>query len=401
MKILFITPRIPYASVAGGMSIVHQRIRRLKARGHELGVCSLHTPGEAIVSSDPLFTMLSDFETVPAPRPAPLALRAARLLLSSLPPYVHDYRSRVMMRRVGDRVHEGGYDAVVAEFMAMGQYLYRNPYLPAVRKIISSHFSVTRSFQTMAQTWGMSARGLRMRANIGRVMQYELNMYRSVDRVLVFTAHERYQWLNADPTLRIHVIPCGVDTELFCPNPDQAPEEALVFTGQYDAPSNVDAVQWFLATAWPELKRRRPGLTFYVVGPGGPENLGVAAARADGVVVTGAVEDVRPYLHRAMVYVCPVRQGAGIRFKLFEAMAAGVPLVTTTFGAEGIPLQTGDNCFMADRPEIMVECIDLLLGDESLRQSLARRARALAVERFHWDRGVELLEHVLLDTFAH
>jgi glycosyltransferase involved in cell wall biosynthesis len=82
-------------------------------------------------------------------------------------------------------------------------------------------------------------------------------------------------------------------------------------------------------------------------------------------------------------------------------MASGLPLVTTTVGAEGIPLQNGDNCFMADKPDIMAECIDLLLGDESLRMSIAHQARKLVEERFHWDRGIDLMEEVIHDTFLH
>jgi glycosyltransferase involved in cell wall biosynthesis len=230
--------------------------------------------------------------------------------------------------------------------------------------------------------------------------RYEAQIYRSVDRVIVLTAHERFRLLNIEPGLRINVIPCGVDTEYFRPAREYPKEEAILYTGQYELISNVDAVEWFVATCWPILKARRPGLKFYVVGPGGKEAFPSLPEKYPAIMVTGHVEDVRPFLQRAMLYVCPVRQGSGLRFKLFEAMASGLPVVTTTLGAEGIPLQNGDNCFMADKPEIMAECIDLLLGDESLRQSIADQARELVEQRFAWDHGIDQLEALMQDTLT-
>ncbi len=402
MKILFLTARIPYSTVAGGHALVYQRIVRLARRGHEVGLISLTEPDHTVNRIDPLFGFIRDFRAVPLPRRRCRGWCWLRGWFSRIPPFFHEVRSLPMMREVGDLVHEGGYDLVVAEFSAMGQYLFRNPYLPAVRKIISCHFSVATFSPDVARNLGARAAGVRSRYGLNRLMAYEVAMYREVDRVLVLTAHDRYALLNADPTLRVNVIPVGVDASYFRPPADPAVrEEALIYTGQYEVYSNLDAVRWFVATTWPILKQRRPGLKFYIVGPGAEGELRELARRDDAITVTGGVHDIRPYLHRAMLYVCPVRLGSGLRFKLLEAMAAGLPVVTTTLGAEGIPLQNGDNCFMADKPEIMAECVDLLLGDEPLRLSVARQARTLVEERFHWDRGIDLLEGVMKDVFQH
>lgn len=402
MNILFVTARIPYSTVAGGHALVYQRIARLARRGHRIGLASLCEPDHHVNLVDPLFNAVTDHATAPMPRPAGALRGLARSAFSRIPPFFHEVRSPQMMRTVGDLVHDAGYDLVVAEFSAMGQYLYRNPYLPAVRRIISCHFSVATFSPDMARSLRGPRRGPRSRLGLNRLMKYELDMYHGVDRVLVLTAHDRYSLLNADPTLRVNVIPVGVDTAYYRPaaNPDVA-EQAIIYTGQYEVYSNLDAVQWFVHTCWPLLKARRPGLKFYIVGPGAERALQELARKDGDIVVTGGVNDIRPYLHRARLFVCPVRLGSGLRFKLLEAMAAGVPVVTTTLGAEGIPLQNGDSCFMADKPEIMAECIDLLLGDESLRLSIARQARALAEERFNWNHGIDLLEQVMGDVFHH
>jgi len=401
MKILFITARTPYAGSAGGHVLVYQRIRRLAARGHQVGLLSFSSPGEAVNPADDLFKHLIEHESVPAPRPAGFIRKVIRLFYSNIPPYFWEFRSSDMMKLAGDMVCRSGYDVVIAEFSAMGQYLIRNPYMPAVRKIISCHFGIATSYRSIARTMGMSASGLRSRLNVNHAQRYEIDMYRNVDRVLVLTAHDRYALLNADPTLRINVIPVGVDADYFRPDYDAPPEKALIFTGQYNGYANLDAVQWFVSTCWPALRKKHPDLKFYVVGPGSQAELKSITRRDPSIVVTGEVEDVRPYLKRASVFVCPIRLGSGLRFKVYEAMASGVPVVTTTLGAEGIPLQNGDNCFMADQPEIMTGCIDMLLTDDALRQGIARQARALVVERFDWIHGMKLMERVIQDTFAH
>jgi len=402
MKILFVTARIPYSGVAGGHALVYQRIMRLARRGHHIGLASLCEPGHTLNLSDPLFTAVSEYVTEATPKRAGWLRRTWRSLFSKIPAFFYDVRSPALMRQVGDIVHRSGYDLVVAEFSAMGQYLYRNPYLPAVRKIVSCHFSMATFSPDLARNLRASGTGPTSRLGMNRLLKYEINTYRNMDRVLVLTAHDRYSLLNADPTLRVNVIPVGVDTTYFRPPANEEPEkEAIIYTGQYEVYSNLDAMRWFVATCWPILKTRRPNLTFYIVGPGAETALHEIARKDPSIVVTGGVNDIRPYLRRATLFVCPVRLGSGLRFKLLEAMAAGLPLVTTTLGAEGIPLQNGDNCFMADKPEIMAECIDLLLADESLRLSIASRARTLVEERFNWDHGIDLLEDVMQDVFQH
>jgi polysaccharide biosynthesis protein PslH len=402
MKILFVTPHFPWAGVTGGLSLVYHKIARLADRGHRVGLVSFIREDEKVDPMDPVFCRLRECHTISRPPQASLPVQLFHRAYSRVPSYFRQYWSEAMSRKIGDVVHEGNYDLVIAEFTGMGHHLVRNPYLPAVRKIISSHFNVAKSTQSAALALGWkSPHAWRLRTSIQRLLRQELKFYRGVDRVLVMTAHERYQLLEEDPSLRVNVIPCGVDADYFRPDPAVEPEEALVFTAFYVVESNVDAVKWFVAKCWPILKKRRPNLKFYVVGAGAPESI-VALGRKDpSIIVTGAVDDVRPYLHRAKVYVCPIRQSSGLRFKLFEVMASGTPLVSTTLGGEGIPLQNGDNCFLADQMDIMAQCIDLLLDDEPLRQSIARQARELAATRFAWNHAIDLLEATMNDVMNH
>ena len=395
MKILFLSRRIPHRAVTGGHVIVYQRIRRLLMRGHQVGLCTFGEEAE-LAQADELRPRLSDLEVLPPPRHLLAAHRVARLLGSGIPTYYYALRSADFMRRVGDLVQQSKYDVVVAEFSAMGQYLYRNPYLPAVRKVISCHYSVAASYRQVADLMKYRPSGMLSAISLWRGLDtFELEMYRSVDRVLVLTAQERMGLLRQGSGLRLSVIPVGVDTEYFAPRPEVTRDPIVLFSGHYEVDANRDAVLWFATRIWPLVRVQHPGVRFHVVGPSVTPLLRDLARRDPSIVVTGEVDDLRPYLNRAQVFVCPVRIGSGLRVKVLEAMAAGVPVVTTSLGAEGIPIQPGDTCLMADQPPMMASYISLLLQDEDLRTRMAQQARQLVSERFAWDRCMDQLEQVL------
>ena len=191
------------------------------------------------------------------------------------------------------------------------------------------------------------------------------------------------------------MISAGVDTSLFRPDPAVPKADEILFTGHYGNLANVDAVMWFAHRVWPLVRRRHPTLVLRVVGPGVPGVMQDLTRHDHNIIIDGEVEDIREPLRRARIFVCPVRLGSGLRVKILEAMAMGLPVVTTTLGGEGMPLHSGENCFIADQPQLMSDYIDLLLTDEELRRSISNNARTLAEERFSWDRSIDMLESAL------
>jgi len=170
----------------------------------------------------------------------------------------------------------------------------------------------------------------------------------------------------------------------------------VMFLGNYPHDPNRDAVLYFHQRMWPRVRREVPGARFYVVGKDPTPDLLELAREDPSVVVTGTVDDVRPYFERSKVFVNPVRIGGGFRGKLLEAMAMGLPIVTTSLGAEGVEAEDGRDMVIADDPEEFAAAVVRLLRDDDLCCRLGARAREMAVECFSWEKGVERLEQVLL-----
>ena len=220
-----------------------------------------------------------------------------------------------------------------------------------------------------------------------RLRRYEARVCREADAVVVVSATDAALLLRIAPEARYVVLPNGVDTSAFAfrAGPPAEPPE-LVFTGTMDYRPNVDAMLWFAEAILPLVRRARPDVRCVVVGKAPDRRLLAAAEREPGLVVTGAVPDVQPYLARAVVYVVPMRMGSGSRLKVLEALAAGVPLVSTRLGIEGIAVNAEEYALVAERPEAFAEAVLRLLADSALAGRLAARGRALVEERYDWGR---------------
>jgi polysaccharide biosynthesis protein PslH len=181
------------------------------------------------------------------------------------------------------------------------------------------------------------------------------------------------------------VVPNGVDTDYYRrERANGAPRANLLFTGTMDFRPNVDAVRWFASDILPRLSFQRRDVKLYVVGRAPSRPVLRLAGKSRDVVVTGAVEDVRPYFRQSSVFVVPMRMGGGVRLKLLEALAMGLPVVSTAMGAEGTGLVGGRDVLLADNPERFAREVLRLLEDPQLRDRLAVEGRRVAEERFDW-----------------
>jgi glycosyltransferase involved in cell wall biosynthesis len=181
----------------------------------------------------------------------------------------------------------------------------------------------------------------------------------------------------------VHVVPTGVDTGYFAPREGPVRSRHLVFTGSMDWLPNEDGIVHFVREILPLIRQVEPSTTLSIVGR--DPTPAVRRLEAEyGVTVTGRVDDVRPFVAEAAVYVVPLRIGGGTRLKIFEAMAMGKPIVSTTVGAEGLPVSDGLHLLLADTPDAFAHAVVRLLQNQTERARLGDAARHLVVNQFDW-----------------
>jgi GT2 family glycosyltransferase/glycosyltransferase involved in cell wall biosynthesis/Flp pilus assembly protein TadD len=222
----------------------------------------------------------------------------------------------------------------------------------------------------------------------------ELAMYRRADMVLTVTEKDRSTLLEAAPDLNV-----GISTDIHPVTGEDADagRSDLVFVGNFNHDPNEDAVVFFMEEIWPEVKRRLPGVKFYIVGNAPTEK--VQAYASEDILVTGFVPDVLPYLLKAMAFVVPLRYGAGLKGKIGEALSCGVPIVTTTVGAEGMDLVHRRSALIADDPAEFAGLVAEVCSDAGLRETLSREGRVLAERNYsysavekYWKEVFEFIE---------
>jgi len=174
---------------------------------------------------------------------------------------------------------------------------------------------------------------------------------------------------------------------------------SIAFSGVMDYPPNVDAAVYFANEIFPRIRREVAAAQFHVVGKD-PNAEVRSLGRRKGVVVTGTVPDVKEYLRRVQVYVCPMRLGAGMKMKVLEAMAVSLPVVSTTRGAEGMDFVAGREFIAADEPAEFAAGVIRLLGDERLREEYGRWGRQAVERKYTWDAHARAWEEVINSVAA-
>ncbi|MBI2216454.1 MAG: glycosyltransferase [Candidatus Rokubacteria bacterium] len=199
---------------------------------------------------------------------------------------------------------------------------------------------------------------------------------------------------------RVFLVPTGVDTHFFRPAESAPDPSALVFTGAMDWLPNEDAMLFFGEAILPRIRERRPDVTLTIVGRNPSPRLSARLAAHPGITITGRVDDIRPFLAQAAVYVIPLRIGGGTRIKAFEAMAMGKPVVSTPIGVEGLRVDDGLHLVLAREPEAFADAVLGLLESPERRQRVGSAARALVEREFSWDRAASAFADACLATAA-
>ena len=296
--------------------------------------------------------------------------------------------------QLADVMRSRQFDTVQIEGVHLMEYLpiiQKAPGSPAI--VIDWHNIESEMMRRYAETTGNWVKKIAAKRTAKLIERAEERLLEINATHTVTSERERQKLLARRPGANIRVIPNGVDTCFYTAKKiaeaslrsgqgDSKP--TILFVGSMDYHANIDAVTWFSRTAWPEIARNYPDLQFTIVGRDpAPE---VRALASDRIRVTGTVDDVRPFYATAVAAVVPIRSGSGTRLKILEAMAAGVPVVSTRLGAEGIEAEDDVQVLLADTGEEVAAAIGRIASSAETRVCLSTAARALVCEVYDWSK---------------
>jgi len=396
MNLLFMPKVFPRASVIGGPILIYHRIKNLSHMGYNITVLSpaYSETDHKDESLKPYCKEIILFDSPKGRTPAEIkelksSLQRPEFFLSGDGGY--DPRIENSMKDLVNRQH---FMAIIAEYSMMGQYLEgAAKAIPHdTMTIISVHECYTRAFQQR-----MEKGELINKETIEELFAYEFKMYRSVDRLLSLTPEDKKAMIELSPDLKgkIEVVPHGVDSNFYIPPPKKSLDSKnILFLGNFRHNPNVDAVKNFMSHCWERISREVPDAKFYAIGFDPPPEL--LALRNDRVIVRegGAHSDVRDIYWKSDIFVAPIELGGGFRGKMLEALACGLPIVSTSLAAFGINPVKGKEMFVTDNYNEFTEYVILLLSDINIRKAMSSRARSLGV-RFDHKNAAEKLPKVI------
>jgi polysaccharide biosynthesis protein PslH len=393
MRILYLAQRVPYPPDRGDKITTYREVAHL-ARDHEVSVACLADGPQDLQNVAGLKPLVASVDAVPLRRRR-ARLRALAALAFGAPLTVAYFNERRLHERVAARMAACRFDAAVVYSSGMAQFVEKYAGVPRIMQ-----FADLDSLK-----WEQYARSSRAPfrwvygAEARRLLRYERHVATTFSHSLVSTPRELQDFERLIPGAPASCVSNGVDLDYFHPMDLGKEKASLVFTGVMDYFPNVQGVSWFCRDVLPRVRERVPGVTFTICGSR-PNAAVRALGQLPGVRVTGRVPDVRPYLGRAEVCVVPLQIARGIQNKVLEAMAMGLPTVTTTPAFEGVGADDGTELVVADRAADFAAAVVRLLQDEALRHRLGRAARAFTEAHYRWETQLARLDNVLAAVTA-
>jgi sugar transferase (PEP-CTERM/EpsH1 system associated) len=388
MRILWIKTELLHPVDKGGRIRTYQMLRSLAKRHHVTYLClddGTAAPNARALASE----YCNQLEIVQFNPPAKGGLRfvfdLVVNLFSPLPYAVARYQSTELRARISELAHNA--ELVVCDFLMPSVNV---PEDLTSRKVLFQHNVESMIWERHVTVPQHPIRKIYMRQQWRKMQRFESRMCHFFDHVVAVSnddariMNERYQIGS------VSAVPTGVDIAFFAHRLAPSHERnELVFVGSMDWMPNEDGIRWFAECVFPQVRLRVPNAQLTVVGRSPPASVRRLANREAGIYVVGTVPDVRPYWERAAVSIVPLRIGGGTRLKIFEAMAMGIPIVSTSVGAEGLPVVNGDHLLIADSPEMQTAAIVSLLTDREAARRMAERALGYVAANCSWDAVAE------------
>src|SRR5215510_5163251 len=371
MKILWLKTELLHPVDKGGKIRTYHLLKQLKA-DHHITYLTLDdgaAPADAVESA---VEYCHDLIRIPhSTRPKFSAGFYAELVLnmcSSFPYAIRKYKSDAMTRAITEKTSKDNFDVVICDFLAPAVNLPRELKTPVV---LFQHNVEAEIWRRHYEVQQHPMKRFYLHLQWRKMQRFEKDACQRVDSVIAVSEADAKMMERDYGVAKVYHIPTGVDVAFFKPsNNVTARPNSLVFTGSMDWLPNEDAMRYFIDEILPRLKNEIPDIHLTIVGRNPYPSLLELAQRDQALTVTGRVDDVRRYIEDAVAFIVPIRIGGGTRLKIYEAMAMEKPVISTTIGAEGLPLHDGEQLLIADDAGTFAEAVVKVLSDSEFATQL-------------------------------
>jgi glycosyltransferase involved in cell wall biosynthesis len=382
MKILWVCPFFLHPTDRGAQIRTLGTLRELRKR-HEVHFAALNDPrnleGPAR-SSEYSSRHVVEQHSAPSRRSPAIIPQLLNSLIDRMPLAIRRYDSSGLRRKIDALIAEENYDAIVCDFLAAAP-----SFTDISNCVLFQHNVETTIFERHVEQSRSLAKKTFFRMQAAKMEAYERKICRTARQVIAVSEIDASRMRKMFGIDHVTSVRTGVDIDYFAQPENVAPVCDIVFCGSMDWLPNVDGTVYFVEEILPLIRKKLPAATFTIAGRSPDPKVLKAVEGVEGITVTGTVDDMRPWLWGARTSVVPLRIGGGTRLKIYECMAAGVPVVSTTVGAEGLQYTEGEDILLADDPAAFADACVRLLTDETARRALARRARQRTVDELSWE----------------
>jgi sugar transferase (PEP-CTERM/EpsH1 system associated) len=385
MKILWLKTELLHPVDKGGKIRTYHLLKQLKAEHHVTYLTlddGAAPPDAAASANEYCHELIRIPHATRAKFSAGFYAELALNLASSLPYAIRKYKSDAMMRAIAEATSQDRFDVVICDFLAPAVNLPRNLQTPVV---LFQHNVEAEIWRRHYEVQKHPAKRLYLYRQWRKMQRFERDACRRVDSVIAVSEADARMMERDYGVAKVYDIPTGVDVDFFkSSSTAKARPHSLVFTGSMDWLPNEDAMRYFIDDILPLVKQRIPDVHLTIVGRNPYPSLLEVAQRDPALTVTGRVDDVRRYIDDAVAFIVPIRIGGGTRLKIYEAMAMEKPVISTTIGAEGLPVHDGAQLLIADDPETFANAVTKVLTDSEFATQLGNSAAQLVRQNFGW-----------------
>jgi len=390
LRLLFLTPSVPYPPIGGFQIRVYQLIQHL-SQYHRISLLTYRdNEGQDQQAIAAMKNIGVEVHAVPRSFPTHFRKRLDQIhsLMSFSSYQMRSLYSASMQQAIDRILSKERFDIIHVESSQMAVFDFGH-HAPVV---IDEHDIVYELLDRICRGERSLVRKLYGWIEYAKLRREEQRCWERVAGCVLTSAREEtilHQHVPGKPTA---VVPNGVDLNYFSPEDGVHTTGSIVLTGLMKTRPNADGAIFFVREILPLILRVRPDVTLTIVGADPPSE--VRSLAGPNVIVTGSVPDVRPYVARAAVSIVPLRMGSGTRLKILEGLAMGKAIVSTSLGCEGIAVNHGEHLLIADEVVEFASAILRLLKDPSLAGRLGRSGQALAVSTYSWGSSAPRLEHL-------